>query len=62
MTFKIAQTEFKDWLNYAKIFFQELASTIINHFEGICNYFLDRRTSGVMEGINNPIKLIMQQG
>jgi transposase len=62
MTVKIAQTEFKDWLDYAKIFFQESASTIVNHFEGICNYFLNRTTSGVMEGINNRIKLIMRQG
>ena len=62
MTVKIAQTEFKNWLNYAKIFFQESASTIVNHFEGICNYFLNRTTSGVMEGINNRIKLIMRQG
>ena len=62
MTVTVAQTEFKDWLNYAKIFFQESASTIVNHFEGICNYFLNRTTSGVMEGINNRIKLIMRQG
>jgi transposase len=62
MTVKIAQTDFKDGLNYAKIFFQESASTIVNHFEGICNYFLNRTTSGVMEGINNRIKLIMRQG
>lgn len=62
MTVTRAQTEFKDWLNYAKIFFQESASTIVNHFEGICNYFLNRTTSGVMEGINNRIKLIMRQG
>lgn len=62
MTVTIAQIEFKDWLNYAKIFFQESASTIVNHFEGICNYFLNRTTSGVRSGINNRIKLIMRQG
>ena len=62
MTVKIAQTEFKDWLNYVQIFFQESASTIVNHFEAICNYFLVRTTSGVMSGINNRIKLIMGQG
>lgn len=62
MTVTIAQTEFKDWLNYAQIFFQESASTIVNHFEEICNYFLNRTTSGVMEGINNLIKLILRQG
>ena len=62
MTVKIAQTEFKNWLNHADLFFQESTSTIVNHLEGICNYFLNRTTSGVMEGINNRIKLIMRQG
>ena len=62
LTVTVAQTEFKDWLNYAKIIFQESASTIVNHFEESCNYFLNRTTSGVMSGINNRIKLIMRQG
>lgn len=62
MTVKIAQTEFKDGLNYAQIFFPESASTIVNHFEGICKYFLNRTTSEVMSAINNQIKLIMRQG
>ncbi|WP_445300138.1 transposase [Microcoleus sp. D3_18_C4] len=48
--------------NHAQVFFRESASTIENYFEGICNYCLDRTTSGVMEGINNRIKLIMGQG
>jgi len=58
MTVKMAHKKFKIWLNYAPLSFQESASTIVNHFEGICNYFLNRTTSGVMEGINNRIKLI----
>ena len=62
MPVKIAQVKFKDWLNYAPIFFKEATLTIFNHFEGICNYFVNRTTSGVMEGINNRIKLIMRQG
>ncbi len=62
MTVKIAREKFKTWLNYASLFFKESASTIVNHFEGICNYFLNRTTSGVMSGINNRIKLIMRQG
>jgi transposase len=28
----------------------------------ICNYFISGTTSGVMEGINNKIKLIMRLG
>ncbi len=31
------------------------------HIQGICNYFANRTTSGVMEGINNKIKLIIRQ-
>jgi len=62
MTVKIAQVKFKDWLNHAQIFFKESTLTIVNHWEGICNYFVNRTTSGVMEGINNRIKLIMRQG
>ena len=61
-TVKKGQKKIKEWLNHAQVFFRESASTIENHFEGICNYFLARTTSGVMEGINNRIKLIMRQG
>jgi transposase len=62
LTVKKGQKKIKEWLNHAQVFFRESASTIENHFEGICNYFLNRTTSGVMEGINNRIKLIMRQG
>jgi transposase len=62
MTLKIALVKFKDWLNHAQIFFKESTLTIVNHLEGICNYFANRTTSGVMSGINNRIKLIMRQG
>ena len=62
LTVKEGQKKIKEWLNQAQVFFRESASTIENHFEGICNYFLNRTTSGLMEGINNRIKLIMRQG
>ncbi|MEG3933338.1 MULTISPECIES: ISL3 family transposase [unclassified Microcoleus] len=62
LTVKEGQAKIKEWLNHAQVFFRESASTSENHFEGICNYFLNRTTSGVMEGINNRIKLIMRQG
>jgi hypothetical protein len=29
--------------------------------DSICNYFISRTTSGVMEGINNRLKLIKRQ-
>ncbi|MEJ6485869.1 transposase [Nostoc punctiforme UO1] len=62
LTVKKGQKKIQEWLNHAQVFFRESASTIENHLEGICNYFLNRTTSGVMEGINNRIKLIMRQG
>lgn len=36
--------------------------TMISHFQGICNYFINRASSGVMEVINTPIKFIMRPG
>nr|WP_281167031.1 transposase [Baaleninema simplex] len=34
---------------------------ILTHLNTICNYFLSRTTNGVMEGINNRLKLIKRQ-
>jgi transposase len=52
----------KKWLGYAQILFGETSETIRRHLKDICNYFISRTTSGVMEGINNKIKLILRQG
>ena len=49
------------WLKSAKIMFSNAANTIDSHLEGICNYFNNRTTSGVTEGINTKIKLIIRQ-
>lgn len=49
------------WLQKARPVYCEVLATIYNHFDGICNYFWNRTTSGVMEGINNRIKLIKRQ-
>lgn len=50
-----------EWLIRARSVYGNLVTTIHNHLNGICNYFLRRTTSGVMEGINNRIKLIKRQ-
>jgi transposase len=42
-------------------FYGNAIKMIKNHIDGICNYFISRTTSGVMEGINNKIKLIKRQ-
>lgn len=51
-----------DWLRKARSVYGDVLTTIRNHLDGICNYFLSRTTSGVVEGINNRIKLIKRQG
>ncbi|MGB8698888.1 MAG: ISL3 family transposase [Thermosynechococcaceae cyanobacterium] len=50
-----------EWLEKAKRVYTDTVKTIQKHLEGICNYFLNRTSSGVMEGINNRIKLIKRQ-
>lgn len=51
----------KKWLSYADLILGSVAQTIRQHLEPICNYFISRTTSGVMEGINNRIKVILRQ-
>ncbi|KAM3091835.1 transposase [Phormidesmis sp. 146-35] len=61
-TVKSGRNRFETWLRTAQLLFIDAASTIRNHLDGVCNYFLSRTTSGVMERINNRIKLIKRQG
>ena len=49
------------WLISAKVMFRSVADTIESHLSDICNYFNNRTTSGVTEGINTRIKLIVRQ-
>ena len=51
----------KRWLISAQIILKNAATTLKCHLEGICNYFQNRTTSGVTEGINTKIKLIIRQ-
>ncbi|MGH2413937.1 MAG: transposase, partial [Microcystaceae cyanobacterium] len=45
----------------ARCLFGETADTLVRHIQQICHYFVNRTTSGVMEGINNKIKLLIRQ-
>ena len=56
-----AKTQFEEWMQQSSKFYSDTVKTLQNHFDGICNYFRNRTTSGVMEGINNKIKLIKRQ-
>lgn len=55
------KVEILSWLKKAQSVYGDVIQTIRNHLDGICNYFLNRTTSGVMEGINNKLKLIKRQ-
>ncbi|WP_392483192.1 ISL3 family transposase [Nostoc sp. C110] len=46
------------WLSKAKQYFPNSNNTIIRWFDEIIAYFDNRTTSGVVEGINNKLKLI----
>ncbi len=61
-TVKSRLQKMNKWLKTSRILFPDAAQTIESHLDGICNYFISRTTSGVMEGINTQIKLIMRQG
>jgi transposase len=51
----------KKWLISARIMLKSAADTLDSHLSEICNYFNNRTTSGVTEGINTRIKLIIRQ-
>jgi transposase len=52
---------FKCTSAYARCILSQTAETLETYIEEICNYFVGRTTSGVMEDINNKIKLIIRQ-
>jgi transposase len=51
----------RKWLKIAEVFYGEICDTIRQHFEGICNYFVNRTTNAVMEGLNNRSRVILRQ-
>lgn len=60
-TVEEGKEKFKQWLLKAQSIYGKVVQTIRTHLLEICNYFINRTTSGVMEGINNRIKLIKRQ-
>lgn len=51
-----------NWLEKAAPFYQKTVRTIKNWFGEIVGYFEKRTTQGVVEGINNKLKLIKRSG
>lgn len=60
-TVEEGKQKIEQWLMQARKVYREVITTIRSHLTGICNYFRNRTTNGVMEGINNRIKLIKRQ-
>lgn len=58
---EIGKQKIANWLCEAQSIYSDAVKTIQNHLDTICNYFLNRTTNGVMEGINNRLKLIKRQ-
>jgi transposase len=61
LTVEEGKQQIQQWLNQAQDVYSEVITTIRTHLDGICNYFRSRTTNGVIEGINNRIKLIKRQ-
>jgi transposase len=59
---KAGQRRIQKRLNQAQVLYRDSTPSIRAHLDGICNYFISHAASGVMEGINTRIKLIMRQG
>ena len=59
-TVKMGRRRFNKWLITASCIFGSITQTIFKHIEEICNYFISGTSSGVMEGLNNKIKLILR--
>jgi transposase len=53
--------QIKKWLISAKVLLGSAADSVDSHLTEIANYFHHRTTSGVTEGINTRIKLILRQ-
>jgi transposase len=51
-----------DWLEKAEPYYQKSVNTIKRWFGEVAGYFDNKTTNGVVEGINNKLKLIKRSG
>ncbi len=55
----------KNWIvqveNSCLVCYDRFLSTLKSHLEDIVNYFVERHTSGFVEGFNNKIKVIKRR-
>jgi len=55
----------QDWIAMAResgLDWQPLITMLEGHWSGILAYFVHRRTSGPVEGINNKVRVVMRRG
>lgn len=55
----------RDWIATAResgLDWQPFITTLEGHWDGILAYFVHRRTSGPVEGINNKVRVAMRRG
>ncbi|MEQ9232771.1 transposase, partial [Coleofasciculus sp. E2-BRE-01] len=50
------------WLDKAQIYYKKSASAIKRWFAEVVGYFESRTTNGVVEGVNNKLKLLKRCG
>lgn len=60
-TVKMGLRKLEKWLVSARCILGQTAETLAKYIQEICHYFVSRTTSGVMEGLNTKIKLIIRQ-
>ena len=51
-----------DWLNKAQLYYRNSVATIRRWFAGVVGYFERRTMNGIVEGINNKLKLLKRCG
>lgn len=56
-----ARRKFEKWMRTASLFYQKSVGMLASHLTGICNYFENRTTNGLTEGMNTKIKLIKRK-
>lgn len=61
-TLGMGTIKLSDWLKQAQDFYKNSCKSIANWFGEIVGYFENRTTNGLVEGINNKLKLIKRRG
>lgn len=61
----LAAKALRDWIGKAReseLDWEPWITMLEGHWDGILAYFVDRQTSGPVEGINNKVRVVMRRG